>query len=175
MSSLVISVLGFVAAQGDFGWGDTYFTGEGVARSEISWAPQQPSLVSGSILANISLGSEVEPNLDLIQQACVLAACEDIDLNLTLGVAGSGLSGGQAQRVALARAYFRMLTSNTPILVLDEPTSALDSVTESRVIKGIATFAERGNTVIVVSHRPAVIEAADSVVEVTSVTGEVIA
>lgn len=173
-STLVNALLGFVAAQGDIGWGDTYFTGEGVARSEISWAPQQPSLVSGSILENISLGSEVEPNLDLIQQACVLAACEDIDLNLTLGVAGSGLSGGQAQRVALARAYFRMLTSNTPILVLDEPTSALDSVTESRVIKGIATFAERGNTVIVVSHRQAVINAADSVVEISTIPGEVI-
>lgn len=173
-STLVNSLLGFVSSIGDIGWGDTYFTGEGVARSEISWAPQQPSLVSGSIMQNIALGAENDPDLELINQACVLAACEDLDLNLKLGTAGSGLSGGQAQRVSLARAYFRMLTRNTPILVLDEPTSALDATTELRVIQGMAAFAERGNTVIVVSHRQAVITAADAVVEISSIPGEVI-
>lgn len=174
-STLVNSLLGFVSAQGDIGWGDTYFTGEGVARSDIAWAPQKPSLISGSILENIVLGSDATPDLDLINQACDLAACEDLDLNLTLGTAGSGLSGGQAQRVALARAYFRMLTLMTPILVLDEPTSALDAQTESRVIKGMTTFAEHGNTVIVVSHRDAVINAADSIVEISSLPSEAFA
>lgn len=173
-STLVNALLGFVSAQGDIGWGDTYFTSNEVARSEISWAPQKPSLVTGSILENISLGTQDVPDIEIIRRACALAACEDLDLNFFLGAAGSGLSGGQAQRVALARAYFRMLTRNTPILVLDEPTSALDASTETRVIAGMTTFAEQGNVVIVVSHRRAVIEAADSLVEIASNSDEAI-
>lgn len=108
-----------------------------------------------------------------MQQACELAAVEDLDRELVLGVAGTGLSGGQAQRVSLARAYFRALTHNTPILVLDEPTSALDSATEKRVVEGMRTFAGSGHTVIVVSHRPAVIAAADAICQLNPVSEEV--
>lgn len=172
-STLVNALMGFVPVRGDIGWGDTFFTGSGVARAEIAWAPQSASLVAGSIFENITLGSKGKIDSNLVQQACELAAVEDLDRELVLGVAGTGLSGGQAQRVSLARAYFRALTHNTPILVLDEPTSALDSATEKRVVEGMRTFAGSGHTVIVVSHRPAVIAAADAICQLNPVSEEV--
>lgn len=166
-STLVNALLGFVPTIGDIGWGDTFFTGSGVARSEIAWAPQSPSLVAGTILENIALGSPQEPDLSLVHQACELAACEEIELTRILETAGRGLSGGQAQRIALARAYYRALSLRTPLLILDEPTSALDAETEDRVIQGMKYFAQHGVTVIVVSHRPAVIAAASVISELT--------
>ena len=174
-STLINALMGFVPVQGDIGWGDTFFTGKGVARSEIAWAPQSPSLVAGTIYDNITLGSSKDINSSVVIQACELAALEGVDLQKVLGVAGAGISGGQAQRVALARAYFRALTQNTPILAVDEPTSALDAETEQRVIHGMRTWADRGNTVIVVSHRPAVIAAADAICQLDPQTGGVMA
>lgn len=174
-TTLVNALMGFVSSQGDIGWGDTFFTGNGVARSEISWAPQSPSLVAGTLLHNITLGSDEEPNLELVRRACGLAAFDGADLGAQLGTAGAGLSGGQAHRVAMARAYYRALTQNTPILVLDEPTSALDAATEARVIDGMKHWAHSGHTVIVVSHRPCVIASADSICELVPVSDGVIA
>ena len=89
--------------------------------------------------------------------------------DLVLGVAGNGLSGGQAQRVAIARAYYRALAAKCPVIILDEPTSALDTEAERRVISGARAFADEGKTVILVSHRRAVIEAADAILDMTAV------
>jgi ATP-binding cassette subfamily C protein CydD len=169
-STLVNALMGFVPVRGDIGWGDSFFTGSGIARAEIAWAPQSASLVAGTIQENITLGSVGEIDFQAVQHACELAAVVGLDLGLVLGVAGAGISGGQAQRVSLARAYFRALTQNTPILVLDEPTSALDASTEQRVIQGMRKWADRGNTVIVVSHRPAVIAAADAICQLDLVS-----
>lgn len=166
-STLVNSFLGFVPVRGDIGWGDTFFTGSSVARAEISWAPQSASLVAGTIQDNITLGAVGDIDIQVLHEACELAAVDGVVLAQELGVAGAGLSGGQAQRISLARAYFRALTLKTPILVLDEPTSALDASTELRVVQGMRIWADRGNTVIVVSHRPAVIDAADAICQLS--------
>ena len=166
-STLVAAMLGFVAYTGDIGWGDSYFTGSAAARSDIAWAPQQPSLVAGTIAANVTLGHATTDGTALAQ-ALSRAGVESLDPSVVLGVAGSGLSGGQAQRIAMARAYYRALVCNTPIIVLDEPTSALDAVTERDVIAGARQFAAEGKTVIIVSHRRAVIAAADDVLELSA-------
>jgi ATP-binding cassette subfamily C protein CydD len=52
------------------------------------------------------------------------------------------------------------------VLVLDEPTSALDDETEAALLGGLRELADTGRTVVVVSHRAAVIAAADAVVAV---------
>jgi ATP-binding cassette subfamily C protein CydD len=49
------------------------------------------------------------------------------------------------------------------VLVCDEPSSALDAAAEAALIKGFRTIADQGRIVIVVSHRPAVLNAADQV------------
>ncbi|RRD45663.1 ABC transporter ATP-binding protein [Tessaracoccus sp. OH4464_COT-324] len=69
------------------------------------------------------------------------------------------ISGGQAQRVAICRA----LINNPAILLADEPTGNLDPATGERVLAALAEVAEK-HTVIIATHDPAVVAAADEVV-----------
>jgi len=73
-----------------------------------------------------------------------------------------GLSLGQRQRLGLARA----LGSAAPVLLLDEPTAHLDAATESRVLRALTARARRGDTVVVIAHRPSVLAIADQISEV---------
>jgi putative ABC transport system ATP-binding protein len=71
------------------------------------------------------------------------------------------LSGGQAQRVAIARA----LVTRPTVVFADEPTGALDSRTGAQVLGLLRDTARRlGQTVVVVTHDPAVAAAAERVV-----------
>jgi len=58
------------------------------------------------------------------------------------------LSGGQQQRVAIARA----LANNPPLVVGDEPTGNLDSMSAANVFDLFQQLADRGTTVIIVTH-----------------------
>ncbi|HET7397985.1 MAG TPA: amino acid ABC transporter ATP-binding protein [Intrasporangium sp.] len=60
----------------------------------------------------------------------------------------SRLSGGQKQRVAIARA----LAMSPSVMLFDEPTSALDPELVGEVLTVIKTIAERGTTMVVVTH-----------------------
>ena len=75
-----------------------------------------------------------------------------------LGERGTGLSLGQRQLLAVARAIVR----NPRMLVLDEATSALDTAAEAHLLANIRR-AGSGRTVLVVTHRPAVLEACEPV------------
>ncbi|MBC7195459.1 MAG: amino acid ABC transporter ATP-binding protein, partial [Caldisericia bacterium] len=58
------------------------------------------------------------------------------------------LSGGQQQRVAIARA----IAMNPRIILFDEPTSALDVELIGEVLKAIKNLAEKGMTMLLVTH-----------------------
>ncbi len=68
------------------------------------------------------------------------------------------LSGGQMQRVACARAF----AVDAAILLADEPTSELDEYNRDYVVSQLHAEAERGAVVVVASHDPAVVDAADA-------------
>ncbi|AKK12008.1 ABC transporter ATP-binding protein/permease [Corynebacterium uterequi] len=82
-------------------------------------------------------------------------------LDSDVGERGSLLSGGQAQRLSLARAFL----SGRRLLLLDEPTSQVDAASEEQIIAALNDTHDL--SVLVVTHRPAVAEAADRVVELS--------
>ena len=164
-SSLLAAVSGFAPHSGVIRVGDQVVAPHATEREWLAWTGQRPSLVAGTVASNVALGTAFVDR-DLVREALDLAGAPDIALDTPVGVAGSGLSGGQAQRVAVARAIHRTLASSCAVLMLDEPSSALDHATEQRLVSGLRAVAGRGVAVVVVSHRTAVIEAADAVVPV---------
>lgn len=154
-SSLVSALLGF-----------TEISAGTIGRpAGISWTGQRAGLLQGSIAANVALGSG-EPDLPLVRRALDAAGFPEADPNQELGTAGAGLSGGQAQRVAVARCLYRAWATHAAALVFDEPSSALDAQSEAIVCAALRSEAEAGRAVLVVSHRPQVLAAADRVIEI---------
>ncbi len=123
-----------------------------------TWADQRPRLVRGTVAENVALHSR--PDTADVRRALGDAGL-GLDPGLPVGPGGAGLSGGQAQRVAVARALYRARRERTPLVLLDEPTSALDAEAEQTVVRALCALANDGAVVVVASHRPAVLAAAD--------------
>jgi thiol reductant ABC exporter CydD subunit len=138
-------------------------------RTQLSWVPQRPHLFAASISENVRLGrSDASP--EEVRVAISAAGLTDAVANLPEGVEtqlgdrGAGLSAGERQRVALARAFLR----NSPLLLLDEPTASLDGQTEDEVLEAVRRLSQ-GRTVVLVSHRPALLALADRVLSLAPV------
>ena len=158
----------FAALRGAAPWTGTATYGDAdVARLSparwLAWSGQQPGLIAGTIAANVSLGDPL-PDRALVATALELAMAGDLDPDAVLGVQGSGLSGGQAQRVSVARAIHRHLSGRAGVIALDEPSSALDATTEAALWENLRVLADRGATVLLVSHRTSARSIADEVV-----------
>lgn len=150
-TTLVSALLGFVSPA----------SGALHRPADLAWAGQRPGLLQGTVAENIALGSDADPAL----VARALAAVGlDVDPARELGVAGSGLSGGQAQRLAVARCLYRAWTLNAGAVVMDEPSSALDRDSEARIAAALRAEADAGRAVLVVSHRRGLLDAADRTV-----------
>ena len=132
-------------------------------RRQISWVPQSPTLVPGTILDNMG-----DLPLDDLNDAAAATGFDDVlasapdGWNTVIGSGGVGLSVGQRQRLALTRA----LAAHSQVVILDEPTAHLDAVSEETVVRAIDAMRDSGRTVIVIAHRAAMMEAADAVIDV---------
>ena len=161
-STLVAALQGFVPFTGAITLGDAP-VGPGESRPWLAWAGQRPGLFAGTIEGNVTLG-ETSVDQDALTRSLEWAGAADLAVATRLGVAGQGLSGGQAQRVAVARAIYRALVHGCHVVAFDEPSSALDAEAEAALIDGVRRLAATGRIVMVASHRPAFLAAADRVV-----------
>ncbi len=144
-------------------------------RDQVAWAPQRPWLLADSIAANVRLGrpsatdDEVWKALHSVGLDEVVRGLPD-GLDTVLGEDGAGLSAGQRARVALAR----VVLAQRPVVLLDEPSAHLDEETEQVLLETVAALARRC-LVVVVAHRPAVLAAADRVVDLQPAAARVAA
>ncbi|TCK62964.1 thiol reductant ABC exporter subunit CydD [Curtobacterium sp. PhB136] len=159
-SSLIAAIRGVLPHDGAI----TVPGAAGTTRADrIAWADQRPRLVRGTIAENVALSATPVPST---AASALGEAGLGLDPGLQVGAGGTGLSGGQAQRVAVARALYRHTRADTPLVLLDEPTSALDADAEAHVVAAIRRLADDGAVVVVASHRPAVVAAADLLVAI---------
>ncbi len=141
----------------------------GVAwQSQVAWLPQRPVFVPGSVADNLRLGAPAASDEDLWSALVRVALAERVrDLPQGLGTAldedGVNLSAGERARLALAR----IVLADRPWVLLDEPTAHLDPLTEQVIADTIVELGQVSG-VVVVAHRPALVELADRVVPLPS-------
>ena len=132
-------------------------------KSHIAYISQDVFLFDDTIEENIkdgfSAASKAEINI-AVKNAKVDSFVADFPLGLQtiVGANGSNLSGGQKQRVAIARG----LLKKASIYIFDEATSALDLENEREILTALLKTLEN-ETVIFVSHRPALFDYVDKV------------
>ncbi len=145
--------------------------------AHVSWVPQHPTIVPGTVLANV-LGEDgqeeshpsTSPVSTSVWEAARATGFAQVIAELphgwdtVIGSGGVGLSVGQRQRLALTRT----LVERPSLLVLDEPTAHLDAVNEKQVVAVLEELRSTGSTVVVIAHRGAVIRAADHVIRFQS-------
>lgn len=133
-------------------------------RRTIGMVPQETLLFSATLAENIAFGVN-EADHDRILEAARLAGLEpDLaafsqGLDTVIGERGLTLSGGQKQRTAIARAILR----EPEILILDDALASVDTLTEERILNGLAGLM-RGRTTILISHRVSTVRQADRIV-----------
>lgn len=131
-------------------------------RSRIGYVPQESLLFSETIAENVAFGRPMEPDwvrrcLEIAQMGPDLAGMKE-GLDTPLGQRGTLVSGGQKQRIAISRA----LAGRPDLLLLDDCTASLDARNEDLFWAAVEE-ALPDTTVVLVSHRLATIQRADSI------------
>lgn len=130
----------------------------------LGYLPQDVGLLPGTIAQNIARMEET-PDARSVVEAARLAGAHETILSLPEGYdtrleeGGFPLSGGQRQRVGLARALY----GEPRLVVLDEPNASLDAGGEAALAACIARLKAKGVTLLLVTHRPHLLQLADKV------------
>lgn len=131
--------------------------------AHIGYLPQDVQLFEGSVAENIARFGALDAQR--IVQAARLAGVHETILRLPLGyetrlgARGVRLSSGQRQMVGLARALY----GEPRLVVLDEPNANLDAAGEAGLLAALRTLHARRTTVVVITHRPALLRDVDRV------------
>ena len=135
-------------------------------RRNITLIQQEAILFSLSIAENIAFGIPPEKidyeKIRYITEELGLSTFLDEmpeGIHTTLGIKENALSGGERQLIALCRAFY----FDCPILILDEPTNNLDQQKVLLLIERLKRL-RRDKLVLIITHNPALIEAADRLI-----------
>jgi ATP-binding cassette subfamily B protein len=133
-------------------------------RKRISMVPQDVTVFSDTVRANIAMGKPGASQNEIEAVARAAAIYDEIDAlpegyGTRIGEKGVKLSGGQRQRIALARA----LLSDRPLIIIDDGLSAVDIETEHEIIQSMRPFI-KDRICIIVSHRLAPLAQADQLI-----------
>jgi ATP-binding cassette, subfamily C, bacterial LapB len=129
-----------------------------VLHEKIAYLPQEIRLISGTLRGNLVQGLP-DPGDERLLEVARLTGLVDLitrhpkGLALPITEGGRGISGGQRQLIGLTR----LLLMRPKVLVLDEPTASMDAVTEKRIVAVIDAIAARGTTVLVATHKTALL------------------
>lgn len=174
-TTLVERLLGLreaVAGEWRVGGEDLVDLAPGATLPLFAYAAQDVRLLDASVRDNLRLaapGASDEALWDALEDAALadrIRAAPD-GLDMAAGSNGANFSGGERRRLGLARAYLRP----TPWLVLDEPTEGLDAATEAQVLDRLdRRLRERGQGLVLISHRRAPIAVCDRTLAVGGVT-----
>jgi PrtD family type I secretion system ABC transporter len=130
----------------------------------VGYLPQDVELFAGAVKDNIAR-MDTQAKDESIIKAAKMANVHDLILRLPngyetqIGVDGMSLSAGQRQRIALARAFY----GEIKFIVLDEPNANLDGEGDAALAAALANAKAAKITVIIISHRPAILQAVDKV------------
>jgi ATP-binding cassette subfamily C protein/ATP-binding cassette subfamily C protein EexD len=130
----------------------------------VGYLPQDVELFDGTVVENIARMGTPDP--ESVFAAAKLAGCHEMILKLPkgyeteIGESGTFVSGGQRQMIGLARALY----GQPKLIVLDEPNSNLDGDGEQALLRALEQVKAVGTTVVLVSHRPALVQGVDKVV-----------
>jgi ATP-binding cassette, subfamily B, multidrug efflux pump len=132
-------------------------------RRQIGFVPQETFLFSATLAENIAWGVDHATPDEIARAAELAGLAPDIasfpdGFGTIIGERGITLSGGQKQRVAIARAILR----DPKILILDDALASVDTLTEERILTGLAGVM-RGRTTILISHRVSTVQEASQI------------
>ena len=136
-----------------------------VLREHVGYLPQEARLFSGTLRDNLVLGL-ADPGDEAILAAARRTGLIELILGQPRGLAleisegGRGVSGGQRQLIA----FTRLLLANPDVWLLDEPTGNMDAATEARVVQVLAEVAREGRTLVLSTHKTAVMPLVERVI-----------
>ena len=139
-----------------------------VMSRELGYLQQDHRMFLGTLRENLLIGLP-DPGDEAILEAAKRTGMIQIITAHPLGLArpiaegGKGLSGGQKQLVA----FTRLVLTNPDVLLLDEPTATMDDGQERQCLRVLAQEADKGKTLIVVTHKASVLDLVQRIIVVT--------
>ncbi|OED34325.1 hypothetical protein AB834_06845 [PVC group bacterium (ex Bugula neritina AB1)] len=134
-----------------------------IINKTIGYLPQDVHLFKGTLRSNMMMSGLVDDArfLSVIQYLGLdkIAADNLRGMEVKISEGGVGLSVGQRQLVAVSRLFLSMPN----IWLLDEPTASMDNEAEARVLSLLRNYVREKDILVVVTHRPKLIELANRI------------